>query len=148
MWRHCCFEHIFSRTLTGIDETACAQFLPCIPINRPPLGLHIRRKRTRPVGSLVPLQAKPLQVHNNCVAKLGSASREIEIFDAQNQAAASCTRTLLRAPKRHGMTDVQIASGRRRDSTAIVFACHPERTRGTSDENDEIRMTKDKGNRE
>jgi hypothetical protein len=63
-------------------------------------------KRTANIRAFAPLKAEPFQIFDDGIEKFRPASRDIEIFDPQNQISPRRSRPLLRAPKRHGVSDV------------------------------------------
>src|SRR5262245_7071682 len=72
------------------------------------------------VRSFLPIQSEPSQILQHGRDELRSAPIQVEIFVAQDQHAAMCTSPFLSDPERAGVTQVQIARGRRGDSPAVT----------------------------
>jgi hypothetical protein len=97
------FHHILARTSTWINKTAGTQFLPRFEVKRATFALNIGRKFTARIRSFLPRQPKPSQVFYNRSTKFRPATRQIEIFNSQNQFSTGRPGAFLCAPKRHGM---------------------------------------------
>ena len=83
------------------------------------VALRIRRKRSAAIRPFAPFQAEPFQIFVHGGDELRFAACKIQIFISQNQRAGVFLGAFLSRPEGSGVTKMQQACWRGRDSSAI-----------------------------
>jgi hypothetical protein len=105
-------QDITPRTGAGINQRRVPQFLPNREINFAPFALGVRRERSAHVGPFIPLQAKPVKIFDDGIAKLCPTPIIIQIFDPENELSIALAGPFLGAPERHRVADVNVTRRR------------------------------------
>ncbi len=113
-------QHIAARAITRVNVSPVPQLFPRGEINLAPLALHIRRMRSAQIRPFIPAQTKPVEILHDRRAKFRSATLRIEVFDPEHQVTTRGAGAFLRPPESDRMPDVQVASRRRSDATAVA----------------------------
>ena len=140
MRRGQCSLQIFPRTGTRIDQSAVAQFAPCVEIKTAAFALRIRPKvaeftscrddasvaahssfanTTSKIKVFIPIQPQPVQVFIHGADELRLASLIVEVFIAEDEFAMCGACALPRHPEGARVSQMEIAGGRRRKPPAI-----------------------------
>jgi hypothetical protein len=113
-------RHILARTSTRINRPNLPQPLPRPQIEVSPLALRVGSARPSAIRTFLPGNSQPVQVFDHRIDELATTALWIQIFISQNQGPAPLSRTPRRNPERPRVSDMEQASGRRRQAPPIA----------------------------
>ena len=115
---------VFMRTKARVYKSAGPEPLQSGRIKRASLALVVRPPRPPHVRPLPPLKTEPFEILQHRRDKLQLKARGIQVFVAQDQAAAGGRGPLLGNPKRARVAQVQVTRRRRRQAAPVMGLRH------------------------
>lgn len=114
-----CAENVLPRASARIKKTGGAQAMECGAVKFDAFTLVVRRIRTSDVRPFIPGKAEPFQVVNKSGDEFRARAGTIKVFVAKYELAPRSAGAFLRGPESAGMAEVEQASRRRGESSAI-----------------------------
>jgi hypothetical protein len=113
-------RHILARTSTRIDDPNLPQSLPRLQIEVSPLALRVGSARPSAIRPFLPGNSQPAQILDHRIDEFGTAALRIQILISQSQRSVPLGGSLRGNPERPRVSDMEQASGRRRQAPAIA----------------------------
>ncbi len=113
-------EDVFAGAGAGVNQAGIAQLLERAFVDKASFTLVVGCEGAAAIGTFLPLEAEPAQVLEHGGDELRLASREVQVFVAQDQAASSGLCALLRDPECARVAEVQVAGRGRREAAAVA----------------------------
>src|ERR1700722_3622041 len=112
-------QDILSRANARVNLTSAPQFFKARAVKIHALALRVRRIRPAAVRSFLPAKTEPAQILHHRLHEWRSRTTWIKVLIAQDQNAAGRFGPLLVCPKCPGVSEMQIASRRRRKPASV-----------------------------
>ena len=110
---------VFARAIAAIDSSQNNQPFQRVAIPVESGALPIRSASSFDVRAFMPTETKPAKVFQHCFQESRLSAGGVQIFHAKDELSVAFGRSGLRLPKGSGVSQVEIAGGRWRDSPAI-----------------------------